>query len=254
MITRANTRVIIERSAAQATEFAASMFKSIVSEAVEKDGFANLALAGGTTPHALYRRLASSAATIDEVPWESIEIFFGDERDVPHDDVESNYYMAQKTLLNHIPVEPSRVHPMQADAEDIFAAAEEYEQTVRQIVPPDDKGNPRFTLILLGMGGDGHTASLFPGCDEVLDEPRKLVKGHVVPVLGRHRMTFTFPIINAAQHVMLMITGDDKAPAVQKLLSEDEEVRMQVPASRVMPVDGMLTIVLDESAATGVRQ
>lgn len=253
MITRTNTRVIIERSAAQATEFAANLFRTIVCEAVEKEGSANLALAGGTTPHALYRKLASTAATIDEVPWESTEVFFGDERDVPHDDVESNYYMAQQTLLDHIPVDPSRVHPMHADTEDIVAAAEEYEQTIRQTVPADDKGLPRFTLVLLGMGGDGHTASLFPGCDHVLDEPRKLVVGHFVPVLGRRRMTLTFPIINAAQNVMLLVTGDDKAAAVQKLLSDEEKVRMGIPASRVAPTDGMLTIVLDESASMGVR-
>ncbi|NLW86009.1 MAG: 6-phosphogluconolactonase [Planctomycetes bacterium] len=252
MITRTNTRVIIERSAEQATVFAATLFKTIVCDAVEREGAANLALAGGTTPHNLYRILAAGAA-VGEVPWESTEIFFGDERDVPHDHVESNYYMAQKTLLDHIPVEPWRVHPMRADAEDIELAAHEYEQTVRQIVAPDQHGAPRFTLILLGMGADGHTASLFPDSHEALNEPRKLVVGHFVPVLGRKRITFTFPMINAAQHVLLLVTGQDKADAVSRLLSEDEEVRSSIPASRVGPHDGMLTIVLDEAAAGAVR-
>jgi 6-phosphogluconolactonase len=245
-------QVIVERTAEQATATAAALFKTIVCEAVGHRGRAYIALAGGTTPHALYQRLAADA-TSGEVPWREVEVFFGDERDVPQDHVESNYRMAQRALLDHAPIDPSRIHPMPADAEDIQTAAQQYEQTIRQVVPAEGGGLPRFDLILLGMGGDGHTASLFPNTD-ALKEHQRLVYAGFVPVLGRKRMTFTYPLINAARNVMFLVTGTDKAEAVLGMLGDSEKIRSELPAAAVRPTHGAMIIVLDAAAArlTGI--
>ncbi len=245
-------KVIVERTAERATATAAVLFKSTVCEAVGQRGRAHVALAGGTTPHALYQKLAADA-TSGEVPWREVEVFFGDERDVPQDHVESNYRMAQRALLDHVPIDPSRVHPMPADAEDIQTAAQQYEQTIRQAVPTDGGQVPRFDLILLGMGGDGHTASLFPDTD-ALKEHTRLIYAGFVPVLGRSRMTFTYPLINAARNVMFLITGGDKAEAVLGVLGDSEEIRRRLPAAAVQPHNGSLVMVLDAAAArlTGI--
>jgi 6-phosphogluconolactonase len=230
----------------QATTTVARLFKQIVSEAVRQRGVCTVALAGGTTPRALYQELAAHVFDAD-VPWQDVEIFFGDERDVPHDHIESNYHMVQRALLDHVPISPDRVHPMPADGADLDASAGDYEQIIRDLVPAGADGVPQFDLILLGMGGDGHTASLFPRSDG-LGAADRLVVSHRVPVLGRHRMTFTFPLINAAREVVFLISGDDKAEAVATLLGDDADSRAEIPAANVQPA-GKLTLVLDAHAA-----
>jgi len=239
--------VLVEPTAAQADVTAANLLRTMVCEAVSERGVCHLALAGGTTPRALYQDLARQAAQGD-VPWHRTEVFFGDEHDVPQDHVDSIYNMVQRTLLDHVPIPPNRVHPMPGDAADPVSAAAEYEVTIRRIVPVEDGTIPRFDLILLGMGGDGHTASLFPGTD-ALRERKKLVTACLVPRLGRNRMTLTFPLLNAARNLIMLITGEDKAPAVSALLSDDPEARRKIPAAQIKPVSGKLYIVLDVAAA-----
>jgi 6-phosphogluconolactonase len=238
--------VLVRRTADDATDAAAQTFERIIRETLRQKELCHIALAGGTTPYQLYRELASSAAT-GELPWPQVEIFFGDERDVPLDDVESNYNMAMRTLLESVPVLPSRVHAMRGDAPDLQAAAAEYERTIRERLPAGPAGVPVFDLILLGMGGDGHTASLFPAT-EALSVTDKLVMAYFVPALGRSRMTFTYPLINAARNVMFLVTGEDKARAVATLLGSDEAARQKIPSARVAP-QGKLTVILDQAAA-----
>jgi 6-phosphogluconolactonase len=238
-------RVIVKSSAEDATEACAKLFRRMASQCVEARGTFCVSLAGGTTPYALYERLARQA-TSEHMPWGELQVFFGDERDVPHDHVESNFRMTQRTLLDHVPIPLGRVHPMPADAQDLDAAAAEYEKTIRRIVPAGGQGTPRFDLILLGMGADGHTASLFPHT-AALTEQDKLVAAQFVPVLGRYRMTFTFPLINAAQDVILLVTGDDKGEAVEELLSGGADPQ-KLPAAGVSPTDGRLTFVFDAAA------
>jgi len=225
----------------------ADMVHMIICESVSKTGSCKIALAGGTTPHALYRELAGEVVSC-EVPWQGVDVFFGDERDVPHDHVESNFHMAQRALLDHVPVSPGRVHPMPADSDDLDAAAERYEQLIRTTVSAVSDGIPSFDLILLGMGGDGHTASLFPFTD-ALKETNRLVVSHFVPVLGRRRMTFTFPIINAARNIVALVTGADKAEAISILMGDDEEARADLPFSMIRPTCGELFLALDITAA-----
>ena len=239
--------VFAEPSEEAAAGRVSTLVKEVIWEAVRRHGACYLALAGGTTPHRLYLRLAADAITGD-VPWQNVVVFFGDERDVPQDHVESNYRKAQRTLLDHVPINLANVHPMPADADDLQAAAKAYEQRIRSIVPADAQGTPRFDLVLLGMGIEGHTASLFPHT-EALREESRLVLSYFVPVLGRNRMTITYPLINAARCVVLFVTGRDKARPVANLLGDDTKARRKLPASGVAPTDGRLIIVLDAPAA-----
>jgi len=237
-------RMIVEKSPEQAAAKATDIFKSIVLETLEQRDVCNLALSGGTTPRSMYHHLADHALG-DVIPWSKVEVYFGDERDVPQDDVESNFGMAQRVLLDHAPIDWSRVHAMRADAEDIDAASREYENTIRRLVPAGPNGIPQFDLIMLGMGGDGHVASLFPHTD-ILEEPQRLVVACHVPVLGRNRMTFTFPLINAARNILLLVTGDDKAEVVERIFKQGDQA---LPAARVAPQHGTMHVVLDTAAA-----
>ncbi len=252
-MSEANTtkRVVVKGSVASATHFVAELFQSTICQAVARSGSCSVALAGGTTPHALYHLMAFEAA-IAELPWGNVDFFFGDERDVSPDHVESNYGMAQRTLLDNVPADPARVHPMRADAPDLDQAAREYESLIRRTVEQGSDGIPRFDIILLGLGGDGHTASLFPGTD-ALNENQRLVVANHVPVLGRDRMTITYPLINAARTVIFLVTGRDKADAVEKLLSQRYDDPKTIPAARVRPDDGVCIIVLDPAAAANTN-
>ncbi|MCE5279239.1 MAG: 6-phosphogluconolactonase [Planctomycetaceae bacterium] len=240
-----NVSVVVKATEEQVNDAVVDIFRQSIREAVDARGVCTLALAGGTTPYALYLKMARVLLQ-DEVPWASVEIFFGDERDVPPDDIESNYGMVQRTLLDYLPIEPKRVHPMPTDAEDLNAAAADYEAQVRAIVPAGPDKKPSFDLILLGMGTDGHTASLFPD-SPLLAEKHKLIAVDYVPKLGRKRMTFTLPLINAARHVVFLVTGHDKAQPVARVLSDDSD-RIELPSAWVNPRHGALTFALDAAA------
>lgn len=239
-----NKTISVEKSPESAAAKAAEIFRKTIRESVQQHERCAVALAGGTTPRLMYQRLADEAV-VDRVPWGQVDIFFGDERDVPQDDVESNFGVAQRTMLDHLPIDWERVHPMRADAEDLDAASGEYEQIIRRVVPAGPGGVPQFDLIMLGMGGDGHTASLFPD-SPILNEGSRLVVACHIPVLGRNRMTFTFPVINAARSVVMLVTGDDKAGVVERVIRQHDQ---SLPSARVFPPHGTLHYVLDNSAA-----
>jgi 6-phosphogluconolactonase len=242
-------RVIIERDPSAAAERAAGRIAEIIAARAGEGAECCIALCGGTTPGELYRCLAGPPL-VESVPWEKVQVFFGDERDVPQDHVENNFRMVTKTLLDHVPLPLAQVHPMPADCRDLAAAAEQYENLIRRLVPAEGEDLPTFDLILLGMGAEGHVASLFPDTP-ALAERTRLVQAQFVPVIGRNRMTFTFPLINAARNVMFFITGADKARAVQAVLSDDVERKARYPAARVQPTRGQLIFVLDNPAAKG---
>ncbi|MBT3198549.1 MAG: 6-phosphogluconolactonase [Phycisphaerales bacterium] len=241
------TRVVIRKTQQDATEFVADLVQDIICQSVSSTGACRIALAGGTTPHGLYKQLARPERS-SKTPWRDVEVFFGDERNVPHDHVESNFHSAQRALLDHVPISPGRVCPMPADCDDLDSAAQRYEQLIRDTIPADPNGTPQFDLILLGMGGDGHTASLFPLTD-ALGETKRLIVSHMVPILGRNRMTFTFPLINAARNVVSLVTGTDKAEAISVIMSADEKARAALPFSMIRPSGGEFCLVMDESAS-----
>ena len=171
-----------------------------------------VALSGGSTPRRLYERLAEQPYA-DRISWSDWHVFWGDERCVPSGDADSNYRMARDAMLDRVPISPANVHRMRGETAP-QEAAEEYEAAVREVF---QAAMPSFDLILLGLGEDGHTASLFPGT-QALDEKLRLVVGNEVPGVGGHRITFTFPLINEAKVVAFLVTDESKSRIVQRVL------------------------------------
>jgi 6-phosphogluconolactonase len=201
-----------------------------------------IALAGGSTPKRLYETLAQPPFR-DGVRWDRVELFFGDERAVPPDHPDSNYGMAEKALLSHVPV---TAHRMRAE----LGEAEGYEQLVRARISETRDGIPVFDVILLGMGKDGHTASLFPGT-KALDERTRLVVMNEVPQMQTRRMTFTYPLLNAARQVWVLIPGADKREIIGQCLSgrTQQGAEKRWPVVGVRPTHGELIWWLDDASA-----
>ncbi len=200
-----------------------------------------LALAGGETPRACYQVLGGPGFR-DDVPWSSVEVYWSDERRVPLDDPASNYAMARAALLDHVPIPASQIHPDPVDEPDGARAAEAYAGELSAL-PRDAGGRPRFDLILLGLGEDGHTASLFPGDPAVLEE-RAWVRAVRASKPPAERLTLTLPVINASRAVLFLVQGAGKRSALQAVRRRDP----RVPASLVQPVDGELRFIVDREA------
>ena len=199
-------------------EAAAELVASTASEAIAERGRFTIALSGGSTPKNLYNLLATNARS--SLPWDRMFFFFGDERHVPPTDPESNYRMANEAMLSKVPVAPGNVFRVEAEKPDAGAAATAYEQTLRKFFALEAGQIPAFDLILLGMGPDGHTASLFPGT-EALQEKSKLFVANWVEKLKTHRLTLTLPVLNAARCVAFLVSGTDKAPVLKSVLEGD---------------------------------
>ena len=217
-------------------------------DAVNARGRFTIALSGGSTPKSLYNLLATNART--SLPWDRSYFFWGDERHVPPTDSESNYHMADEAMLSKVPVPTANVFRVPAENPDAEAAAAAYEQTLRKFFDVPADGVPHFDLILLGMGPDGHTASLFPGTAG-LKEKSHLVIANWVEKLKTHRLSFTLPVINGAHTVAFLVSGTDKAPVLKEVL-EGNAPGDQYPSKLVKPKDGKLIWFLDRAAASGL--
>lgn len=215
-------------------------------EAVAQRGRFTIALAGGSTPKSLYNLLATNARTA--VPWDRMFFFWGDERHVPPTDPESNYRMADETMLAKIPVAAGNVFRIKTENPDAASVAEAYEQTLRKFFQLQPGQIPTFDLILLGMGPDGHTASLFPGT-AALQEKSRLVVANWVEKMKTYRISLTLPVLNAARCVTFLVSGTDKATALHAVL-EEEVPGEQYPAKLVKPNDGKLVWLIDRAAAS----
>ena len=187
-------------------------------EAVAERGRFTIALSGGSTPKSLYNLLATNARTV--LPWDKMFFFWGDERHVPPTDPESNYRMTDEAMLAKVPVPPGNVFRILAENPDAAAVAEDYEKTLRKFFKLEPDSVPRFDLILLGLGPDGHTASLFPGT-AALHEKSRLVVANWVEKLKTHRLSLTLPVLNAARCVAFLVSGTDKATVLKTVLEED---------------------------------
>jgi 6-phosphogluconolactonase len=229
---------------------AARVVKECAREAVDRRRVFRIALAGGRTPAALYTRLADQADRA-ALPWAATDVFWSDERHVPPDHPESNYRMAFELLLSRVSADPARVHRVIAEDADTERAAADYERTTRRVFGSASADWPAFDLILLGLGVDGHTASLFPG-STALDERERLVVAPFIPSLNAFRITMTLPLINHAARVMFLVAGADKAAAVAAALDPPPDATPP-PAARVRPIDGELIWMLDREAARFVR-
>jgi 6-phosphogluconolactonase len=203
-----------------------------------------VALAGGATPRATYMRLATPPPS-ESMAWAHTFVFFGDERCVPPDHPASNYRMAAETLLSKVPIPPAQVFPMRGDADEPDAAAIEYGRTLARVFGTRRGEMPRFDLILLGMGLDGHTASLFPGSPVLKEVFRPVVAVHAAAAAIPHRLTLTLPVLNAAALVVFLVSGPEKAKAVKAVLGDG----VLLPAGLVRPAGGRLVWMLDQAAA-----
>jgi 6-phosphogluconolactonase len=218
-------------------ESLAEQLEVAAKEAIGTRGRFSFALSGGSTPKALYQLLASPGRK-ERFDWEKIDILFGDERAVAPDDALSNFKMANEALLQHV---PSRVFRMEGEREHLEAAASEYEAQIRGLSAPID-------VVLLGLGDDGHTASLFPHSPQlsadglVVATPPASMQPHV------RRLTFTFPLINGAHHVWFLAVGAGKAERLQQVLQGPRDVQ-NLPSQGVAPTNGELKWFVDEAAA-----
>lgn len=215
---------------------------------VAERGIFTLSLAGGSTPKKLYSLLATDPA-YRAIPWEKTHLFFGDERHVPPDDADSNYRMVRESLLVSGLVPEANVHRMKAEMPDANQTASAYESEMQKFF--DEKmrqnGFPRFDLILLGMGPDGHTASLFPESPGLKEKSRWVIS-NPVEKFKTDRITFTFPVLNAARMIHLFVAGKDKADMIRQVLGPDQN-HPPYPVQLVKPVDGAKIWMLDRAAA-----
>jgi 6-phosphogluconolactonase len=236
--------IVVSPGVPEAVRASAERVVSIASEAVAARGKFSLALAGGSTPKALYQLLASDEFRT-QIDWSKAHIFFGDERAVPTHHEYSNARMAREALLDHVPIPRDSIEYMVADVPDFDASARAYEMQLRGVAG-------RLDLVLLGMGDDGHTASLFPGYPALKEGQRWCVATDVSPTEPRlPRLTLTLPCINAARHVLVLVTGDGKARRVAQAMQELQSSTQSdetLPIARVQPSDGELVWMLDEGA------
>jgi 6-phosphogluconolactonase len=251
MLNRADAQVRVYGDAGEVALKAARHFARLADQYVVGCGRFTVALSGGSTPRAMFSLLAQ-APFADTVPWDSIYFFWGDERCVPPDHPDSNYRMARETLLAEAPVTADQVHRVPTERGDPTMVAELYEADIRREMNILPGQLPRFDLILLGMGPDGHCASLFPHT-EALQVRDRLVTANFVPKLNTNRITFTVPVINNAAAVVFLVAGADKADALAAVLegAYDPET---YPSQLIAPEHGALHWLVDRAAAAKLRQ
>ncbi len=244
MVSRMKVVVHVHPDLDRLSQAATRSFAERITATVARDRVCSVALPGGSTPRHLYQLLATQYR--DEVPWDRVWLFWGDERYVPYDDPQSNYRLVQETLLQHISIPAGNVHPMPTDWPDPDEAARVYEKLLRSRF---SSAWPCFDLVLLGLGADGHIASIFPG-SPVFDEPARwvMVARAPVSVSPPVRLTLTLPVINHARCVFFLVSGAEKADAVRRALAGPPDPRA-CPASAVRPAAGVVVWWVDEQAA-----
>ncbi len=231
---------------AAVAEEAARRWVQIAGEAVERQGRFTIALSGGSTVEPLYRLMASEPWR-SQAPWAHTYVFWGDERRVPPTHPDSNYRMATELLLSQVPVPPRHIFRMAG--EDLAKSAEkDYRYALERHFGLGRREFPRFDLMLLGLGADGHIASIFPGTRAVSDLSSMVIV-YPVPQLGVERMTLTLPVFNNARHILVMVAGAEKAGALYSVL-RGPYAPSTYPAQALKPVDGTLTWLVDEAAAS----
>jgi len=234
-------------TSAAVAEAAADLFTRVAQTAFEARGRARIAISGGSTPKAMFALLADPAQRfLGVIPWDKLDLFWVDERCVPPGDAESNYRMTREAMLDKVPLAPEQVHRMEGEL-DPEAAASRYESVLRNTFKLEGAETPTFDLVLLGMGDDGHTASLFPHT-AALDEIARLVVANHVPQKDTWRITLTFPVINQAREVAFLIEGKAKTQVLHDVLLGPYDSQTK-PSQLIRPASGKLTLLLDTAAA-----
>ncbi|HEX9879247.1 MAG TPA: 6-phosphogluconolactonase [Candidatus Binatia bacterium] len=226
---------------------AAEAIARIAREAVTRLGKFTIALSGGSTPRRLYE-LLSEPPLCQEIAWDRVEFFWGDERAVPPHHPDSNFHLADLALLHKLHCPRERIHRMRAEDPDLARAARAYEDEIARVLGAAPKGRPpALDLILLGLGHDGHTASLFP-FTEALNENRRWVMCNHIPQLNTNRLTLTAPILNRGKEILILVSGKDKAEALGSVLNGPRD-SARFPAQLIRPETGRLIWMVDEAAA-----
>lgn len=238
--------VLVRDTPADVARAVAARVAAVLSVAVSARRRATVALAGGRTPEALYRLLAHTPHR-ERIPWERVEFFWGDERCVPPDHPDSNYGMVREALLAHVPIPDANVHRMRGECDDAVQAARDYEEVLRRACGVEVDTRPRLDLCLLGLGSDGHTASLFPGSPAIRERRRWVAAGRTGK-LDAWRLTLTPAVVNHARHVLFLVTGAEKADTVRAVLEGPQDPD-RLPAQIVRPAHGQLEWLLDRGAA-----
>lgn len=243
-----NSEIRILSDANAVAQTAADEFVKLARDAIQRKGTFMVALSGGSTPKVLYSLLAERTQKHigPEIPWAQIHLFFGDERHVPPDHADSNYRMANEAMISKVPIPAENVHRVHAEDKDAAVAAADYDETLVRVFNLSGDQLPRFDLILLGMGPDGHTASLFPGTSGVQERSRRVI-ANWVPKFNTFRVTFTRPVLNNAAEVLLLVCGADKSPALSEVMGSGDP--NSYPVKYVQPNDGKLIWLLDRAAA-----
>jgi 6-phosphogluconolactonase len=244
----ANRKVELFADGMEIAQRAADEVVRIASEAAAARGAFTIALSGGSTPKVLYALLAENPALRNSLPWDKMKVFFGDERHVGPGRADSNFQMASDTILSKVPLQPEQIHRIKGEYPDTAQAAFEYEATIQREFALQTGEFPRFDLVLLGMGSEGHTLSLFPGT-KALHETQRIVTRNWVGKLYTERITLTAPAANNAANIIFMITGADKACALKAVLEGPHEPE-QLPAQMIQPSNGKLSWLADQAAGS----
>lgn len=225
---------------------AAVRFAELARERAHQGKVFSVALSGGSTPRTFLGILASPEFS-ERIPWDKVHLFQVDERCVPPDDPQSNFRMIRGALLRPVPIAAANFHRMKAEESDRDAASAEYANEIAQVLAPAEGKPPRFDLIFLGLGSDGHTASLFPG-SAALAENSKWVCPNYVEKLQMYRLTLTYPVLNAAREIVFLISGSGKAETVSRVLEGPSDPE-NYPVQAVRPTEGTVTWYMDNAAA-----
>jgi 6-phosphogluconolactonase len=251
-MTKPKPKVIVAENREELVQAARELVLAAAARALAERGRFTLALAGGSTPRPLYQALAATPG----IDWDRWLLFFGDERTVPPGHEESNYRMVKEAWLDPLTAAGGSAGPLlfrMAGEEEPTTASLVYANKIQANVPAVPQAGtgrrPRFDLILLGMGADGHTASLFPGTS-ALHERRRLVVANLVPQLATTRLTFTYPLLNAARAILFLVSGADKATALRAVLGTEDQ-RLRYPSQGVRPRRGTVTWLVDRAAGGG---
>jgi len=251
-IDQSGAQILISRTIDELLQTAATGIVDMVRASVAANGTCMIALSGGSTPRSLYELLARPAFA-EQISWPEVHVFWGDERHVPPDHPDSNFRMANEALLLRVPIPAENIHRIPAELPNATTVAVAYADDLRRafhLGVDDQNALPRFDLILLGMGEDGHTASLFPH-SPALNERKALVTANPVPKLNTTRLTFTLPVINNAARVWFLITGGSKAEVLKAVLEGPRQPET-LPSQLINPTDGELSFLLDVTAAAAL--
>ena len=247
-----NSEIEIFEDVAALSYRAAEILVRCMSEALSRKAQFSVALSGGSTPKALFALLVDNDAFKGHIAWDKIHFFWGDERHVPPQDGQSNFRMANEVLLTRAHVRGENIHRMRTEQADSAKVAQDYETRLQQFFQLRENQLPAFDFCLLGLGPDGHTASLFPGT-RALFQNNRLVVANWVEKLQTHRITMTAPVLNNADTIVFLVSGHEKAGVLQKVL-EGEHRPDALPAQLIQPTHGKLIWLVDQAAASRLTQ